>query len=599
MRGVRGVAVVAALTLGITALSGLQASAGSLDDPPVPPAAPQITASYNGAEIVNCLDQPTCPQTAVAGEPITFTITTTSPNVVRQRYRFNSITEEVDGANVTLSLVPDGAGLHQLEVQSYNEIGQFSATSYFRLNVGPRPKAVGSWGFDDGSGTTAADAAALAHPLTLVNGTSLDAKGRILGSVALDGTDDYAETADPVIDTSKSFTISAWARPTSASKTGVVAAVSGTNSSAFGLYYDASVKRWLFARTSADVNNPTRYQAASKEAPVNGAWTHLIGTYDAATGALQLFVNGRLQQSATSPTTPAWHAAGPLTVGRAKFAGAPTGYFAGSLDQINLWQRVIVPGEIGPLVDPRLGVAGNDRIVAGGAAYWPLDNAIKGSGNVWYTPETVRSADLTVSGVGSSSNQSGAFVDDPERGRVLQLTGKSRESVTLNRAVVDGSLSFTVAVRVKIADPSKPMVIARQGTAGKDTWRLEYKPLDQFRGQWIFARGDAASATETLAVSPVDRETLSEWHLLAGAFVPSSGEFDTTKLELTDDLRPFDGSIVPYAAAPPRAGDTVVGAARTTGKAFNGRLDDLRLYAGNAQGPELCEDYPDLDNCGS
>ena len=337
-----------------------------------------------------------------------------------------------------------------------------------------------------------------------MNGASLDGKRRILGSVALDGADDYAETADPVVDTSKSFTISAWARPTNAARTGVVAAVAGTNSSAFGLYYDASVKRWLFARTSADVNNPTRYQAASKEAPVNGAWTHLIGTYDASTGALELFVNGRLQQTSTSPTTPAWHAAGPLTVGRAKYAGAFTGNFAGSLDQVNLWQRVLVADEIPALVDPRLGGSGNDRIVAGVAAYWPLD-----------------------------------------------------------------------------------------------TWRLEYKPVDQFSGQWIFARGDAASSTETLAISPVDRETLSGWHLLAGAYVPSSGEFDATKLYLTDDYRPFDGSIVPYAAAPPRAGDTVLGAARTTGKAFNGRLDDLRLYAGNAQGPKLCEDYPDLDNCGS
>ncbi|NEA32819.1 LamG domain-containing protein [Streptomyces sp. SID13031] len=595
----RGAVVIAALSFAIAGLTGLQAAAGSLDDPPVPPAPPQIAVSYNGVEILDCGTQPSCPKTAVTGEPVTVTITATSPNLVSTRVRFNSVIEDHDGANLTLSLTPPYAGWNTLDVQSVNELGQFSTSARFLFNVGPRPKPVGSWGFDDGSGTTAADAAVPAHPLTLVNGASLDGKGRIIGSVALDGTNDYAEAAEPVVDTSKSFTISAWARPTKASQTGVVAAVSGTNSSAFGLYYDASAKRWLFARTSADVNNPTRYQAASKEAPVNGAWTHLIGTYDASTGALQLYVNGRSQQTATSPTTPAWQASGPLTVGRAKYAGVFTGQFAGSLDQINLWQRVIVPEEIPALVDPRLGSSGNDRLAAGLAAYWPFDNAVKGAGNVWHTPETVRGADLTVAGFGATSNQSGAFVDDPERGHVLEMTGKSRESVTLNSPVVDGSLSFTVAVRVKLADSSKPVVIARQGTSGKDTWRLEYQPLDEFRGQFIFARGDAASTGETLATAKVDRETLAEWHLLAGAYTLPTDTDPTGDLFLTVDYRGSDGSSQSYPATPPRAGATVVGAARTAGKSFAGRLDDLRLYAGNAQGPRLCEDYPDLDRCGS
>jgi hypothetical protein len=599
-RGVRGVAVIAALTLGITALTGLQATARSLEDPPVPPVKPQIAATYNGIVIVDCNTQTSCPETAVTGEPVEFTITDTSTNVVGHRYRFNAKTVDVDGATLNLSLAPSQGGWNTLEVQSRNEFGQLSQTAYFLFNAGPRPKAVGSWGFDDGSGTTAADTTVPAHPLTLVNGASLDGKGRILGSVALDGTDDYAQTADPVIDTSKSFTISAWARPTNAARTGVVAAVTGTSSSAFGLYYDASVKRWLFARTSADVKNPTRYQASSTEAPVNGAWTQLIGTYDASTGALQLFVNGRLQQTGTSPATPSWHASGPLTVGRAKFAGAFTGNFTGSLDQVNLWQRIIVPDEIPVLIDPRLGSGGNNRPAVGVAAYWPLDNAIKGSGTVWHTPETVRGADLTVAGTGSSSNQSGAFVDDAERGRVLELTGKSRESVTLNHPVVDGSASFTVAVRVKIADPSKAMVIARQGTSAKDSWRLEYKPVDQFTSQWIFARGDAMSTGETVATTTIPRESVAGWHLLAGTYRPSSSASDPNgQVYFTLDYRGYDGSSKSYSATPPRVGDTVVGATRSTGKSFSGRLDDLRVYTGDAQGQNLCQDYPDLDNCGS
>ncbi|GAA3542840.1 hypothetical protein GCM10022235_08280 [Kribbella ginsengisoli] len=593
VRGVRGLGVVAALGLAIAGLTGLSAAA---EDPPVPPAAPQITLSYNGVEIANCFNQTVCPKTAVAGEPVTVTITATSPNVVRHRVRFNSTVEDLDGANLTLSLIPPSAGWNTLDVQSINEIGQFGTSANFLFNAGPRPGPIGSWSFDDGSGTTAADSATPAHPLTVVNGGAFDGKGRIAGSLALDGTDDYAEATEPVVDTSKSLTISAWARPTKAGQTGVIAAVAGTNSSAFGLYYDASAKRWAFARSSADVKNPTLYRALSTEAPVNGAWTHLIGSYDAATGSLELLVNGRLQQTASSPTAVAWHAAGPLTVGRAKYAGAFTGQFAGSIDQLQIWQRLLVADELPNLVEPRTGPSGNDRIAAGTAAYWPLDNALQGSGNAWRTPELVRGADLTVAGFGAGSNQSGAFVNDAERGRVLQLTGRSREAVSLDRPVVDASGSFTLAVWVKVGDPAKPMVVARQGTTGKDSWRLEYRPVDQFSSQWVFARGDTASTTETLAIGTVDREEVGGWHLISATYDARAGG-SSASIGLALDIRTIGQTS--YQASPPRAGSTVVGAGRTSGKSFAGSVDDLRLYAGVASQTRLCEDYPGLDNCGS
>ena len=90
-------------------------------------------------------------------------------------------------------------------------------------------------------------------------------------------------------------------------------------------------------------------------------------------------------------------------------------------------------------------------------------------------------------------------------------------------------------------------------------------------------------------------------NLLAGSYdgKPSSASDPAGELGLTVDLRPSDGSFERYTATPPRAGNTVVGAARTTGKAFTGRLDDLRLYTGVAGSFKLCEDYPGLNACGS
>jgi hypothetical protein len=173
--------------------------------------------------------------------------------------------------------------------------------------------------------------------------------------------------------------------------------------------------------------------------------------------------------------------------------------------------------------------------------------------------------------------------------------------VTLNRPVVDGGASFTVAVRVKLGDPDKPMVIARQGTGGKDSWRLEYKPINTYQSQWIFARGDAGSSTETLAISTVDREFVGGWHLLAASYVGLTGQIagPASELVLSVDGRGSNGSSPSYPGSPLRTGSTVVGAAATSGKTFTGNLDDLRLYAGVAQGSRLCQDYAGLEWCGS
>jgi hypothetical protein len=577
---VRRGAVVVALALGIGGLGGLTAAA---DDPPVRPSPPVISVKYHGAEVTNCDGQTTCPESVVLGETAEFTFTGTSSDVVSHRYHFpGEGAVDVDGHTVTLTIAPPDDGLTFLQVQSINAIGQFSDSATFILNVGPRPGPVGSWQFDDGTGTTAADGPGLTHPLTLAGGAALDEKGRTGGSIALDGVDDLAQASGPVVDTSKSFSLSAWARPTGL-KTGVIAAVTGTRGSAASLGYDAGSKRWTFTRTSADVNVPTVYRASSGAAPVNHAWAHLLGTYDAATGRLQLFVNGKLQQ--TTQSAAGWQATGPLTVGRGKSAGTP---FAGSIDRLQVWQRVLEAEEIPPLVDPRGGPSGNDQVAAGVAAYWPLDAAVRGTGGKWHTPEAVRGADLALSGFGA--NQSAAFVDDGERGRVLEMTGRSRESVGVDRSTIDGSTSFSVAGWVKITDPARRMVIARQGTGSEDTWRLEYRPVDEFSSEYVFVRGTADGTEEVEAAASVDPAEVTGWHLLKG----TSSDDD---LFLAVDNR--TAGFGTLQSTPLRAGTTTVGAGRTTTTPFNGRLDDFRVYVGEVGPTKFCTDYADAPNCGS
>lgn len=478
-------------------------------------------------------------------------------------------------------------------MRSVNSFQQRSSSTYFLLNVGPPPGPVGSWGFDDGSGSTAADGPGLTHPLTLT-GASFEASGRLHGALAVDGADDYASATGPVVDTAQSFSIATWVRPANLSKLGVVAAVNGVNTASVGLGYDPSSKRWVLARTSADVRRPALHTVSSKELPVLGAWSHLLATYDAPSGVAKLFVNGRLQQELTIPAAQAWQATGPLTVGRALVNGAPAGYFAGSIDNLQVWQRVLRPEEVIEAQAPRE----PDGVIAGDAAHWPLDTAVRGTDRVWRSPEAIRGADLTVSGF-PGADQSNAFVDDPERGKVLELTGSSRASVVLNRPVVDASASFEVAVKVKLTDPTKPGVLIRQGTAGKDSWRLAYEP-DADGGRFIFARSNAGATTETVATLKVyaDFGELDGWHLLTATYRLSDRNPADDRISLAFDLRSRSGSSTTFTA-PRRDGATTIGTPGSTGTPFTGRLDNLRIYAGTPSPTRTCTDYPGTDGCGS
>ena len=525
---------------------------------------------------------------------MTFTITSTSPDVTRLRYRWLGTNPvSVDGSTATLDLEPPTDGRLILMVQSVNSFGQPSQDTYFMLFVRPAPGPVGSWEFNDGSGTTAADGPGLTHPLALT-GPTFEAFGRLDGGLALDGVDDYASASESVVDTTQSFSISVWARPMNPSKLGVIAAANGADTTAAGLGYDPSSRRWVFARTAADVANPTLYKASSKEPPVNGAWSHLLATYYASTGALKLYVNGRLQQETSAPIASAWKATGPLTVGRGFLAGAAGGYFSGSLDHLQIWQRVLLPEEVLELQAPR---SSQGPVVTGDAAHWPLDTAVRGQDGIWRSADTIRGADFTVAGF-QGSDQSAAFVADADRGKVLELSGARRESVGLGRPVVDGSASFSVAVMVKIADPTKPGVIVRQGSSTKDTWRLAYEP-DGATAKFTFARANADTSTETVATSPIyDGDSLDSWHLLVGTYRVDPRDPSNDSIELTMDLRSRDGSSARFAA-PTRDGAVVVGRPGPIGTPFIGRLDDIRIYTGDLSPIKACQDYPGLEACGS
>src|SRR5207248_560858 len=128
----------------------------------------------------------------------------------------------------------------------------------------------------------------------------------------LAGTPDQYLSSAPVVDTSKSFSVTAWVKlNTKLPYWAAVASQNGTRTSVFNLGYSGSGQdHWVFAMHGSDADTPTTNVGAwSAETVQAGVWTHLAATYNAATGEVQLYVNGVLSGT-TTMTTP-WNATAP------------------------------------------------------------------------------------------------------------------------------------------------------------------------------------------------------------------------------------------------------------------------------------------------
>ncbi|WP_432850720.1 LamG-like jellyroll fold domain-containing protein [Amycolatopsis sp. CA-161197] len=222
------------------------------------------------------------------------------------------------------------------------------ATAY----LGPQD----TWTLDDGD-TTAADSgdnatnpylitnpAAGANPATLTAGTSYTSDATRGSVLTTDGTTGYAATSGPVLATNGSYSISAWAKLDSTTQLAAIAAQDGDQNSAFLLGYDPATGTWCYTLSDSDTANAPGTEARSTGPAATGVWTHLVGTYNATTHTMSLYVNGTLAQTVTGVT--GWNATGPFTIGRGKYTGTSTFYFPGSISHLQAWNYTLTPTQV-------------------------------------------------------------------------------------------------------------------------------------------------------------------------------------------------------------------------------------------------------------
>ncbi|MCT9109858.1 ricin-type beta-trefoil lectin domain protein [Streptomyces mirabilis] len=221
-------------------------------------------------------------------------------------------------------------------------LAQFTAS----VSVGHVHRPADWWKLD---GT--ADSVRPANSLTLSGGAIVTADPARGSALALNGSTGYAATSGPVLDTSRSHTVSAWANLSSLTANSTFVSQSGASANGLQLYYSAGAHAFAFGRAHED--GESTFTAAygpttGAQSPRTNKWFHLVGVFDADTQQLRLYVNGDLADTAAYDGT-LWNATGPLQIGRRLSKGAYGEYTDGKVADVQLFTEALTPGGVASL----------------------------------------------------------------------------------------------------------------------------------------------------------------------------------------------------------------------------------------------------------
>src|SRR2546430_2586313 len=130
---------------------------------------------------------------------------------------------------------------------------------------------VGYWAFDG----TAEDSSGHGHALTLQGGAGYGPGLVGTGALAVNGNAQYAAAPEPVLDTSRGFTVSAWVNLVNLNGYQTFVSQDGGQVSAFYLQLRGDSHRFAFTRIAFDSPAALGFIATSPIVPQTGVWYHL------------------------------------------------------------------------------------------------------------------------------------------------------------------------------------------------------------------------------------------------------------------------------------------------------------------------------------
>lgn len=326
--------------------------------------------------------------------------------------------------------------------------------------------------FDEASGTTAADSGPAGANGAIGSNVTLGTPG-VFGTAftfnndaSQNGVVDMGNAATfTAINTSQAVTVSVWLNWTASDANRDTAIFLGSNSVS-DRYLDIGTAGGVntanmggvFGRNRAGAAFPDLMRSSGLN---NGQWHHIAYTVDASTDVTQLYIDGVLVGTTTTPTftLPSFNNFEVGRLGR----NSPTDAYAGSVDDLRIYDTVLSTSEIATLAqgavgDPSLGVASSVSFTNKGAAEIlsvPFSN-LGASQTLVLTgpaPITISGADANLFTVSSYDNN--VLPGDSGAIRIqFNPVGAGHYSATLAIASNDGlKPSKEVTIEVEVTDP--------------------------------------------------------------------------------------------------------------------------------------------------
>jgi glucose/arabinose dehydrogenase len=322
--------------------------------------------------------------------------------------------------------------------QSHALVTPAASTTYtatFAVPPPPPPPPTGlvaAYSFEELSGNTVIDVSGTGNTGTITNATRT-ATGKYGRGLTFSGTSAYVSVPDSAsLDLGATGTIAAWVYQTTVvSSAGLVhkGQLSSLGDEAYGLRFSGTSRRpRVDLRNASTTKNLT---ATSAGALSLAAWHHVAATWD-STG-VKIYLNGVLNTSVAGAFTPR-NSAGALLIG-ARTPGLNG--FAGTLDDVGIFNRALTAAEIVQVRDTPLGGGGPGDTTGPTVAMTAPADATQISG----TQVAVTATATDTSGIGSVQ----FLLDGQPLGS--PVVGTSPFSVTLNSTTLVHLSQHTLAAR--------------------------------------------------------------------------------------------------------------------------------------------------------
>ncbi|WNM36016.1 LamG-like jellyroll fold domain-containing protein [Streptomyces sp. Li-HN-5-11] len=465
-----------------------------------------------------------------------------------------------NGATKSLQLLPPLVGVNTLYVSSVDAAGNVSAPAGYRFRVKAGQPERAMWQMDEAVGAGAAKGTAPERTLALRGGATPGVAGVTGTAVSFDGVDDYAASDIPTVDTSASFSVSAWAKmSTMPDHAAIIAAQPGNHAPGFELYYSKDLDRWVFNQYKADAPGAgiVRAMPSSPGGARAGEWTHLVGTYSADSDELKLYINGELAGTTTYSTP--WDARHGLQIGAGSYDGKPGSFFPGAIDEVQIFDKQLSSGEVTRLYSKESIISGRPA-----RAMFAMD-------------EPASATQLT----GRAEVPDAKFVGDVSPGqpgvvgKAFSLDGTTGYTTT-GRPLLDNQRSFAVSAWAKLppAKPDHAAIIVTQAGVHRPGLELYYS---SYYDRWAVNEysADSSDATPIRAMQP------DGTHALGAAWTHLVGVHDTVANKLTLYVNGVRAGETDLRADWYAGGPVQIGAGSYDGQPgsfFPGQIDDVRLY---------------------